>query len=99
MRRLSEQLAAAGATAAAERLERLKQDCATMAARRLEAVGRHNSKLCGVHLCDKAARRSCVSCPADPVPSLESCWPSWEDQFSPDEQARDLRLISHVTSR
>lgn len=88
VRRLRKQLAesAGGAARLAERMQQLKRDSSVMAARRLEAVGPGNRKLCGVHLCDKSARRSCVSCPADPVPALESCWPSWEDQFSPDEQ-------------
>ena len=78
VRRLRKQLAesAGGAARLAERLQQLKRDSTVMAARRIEAVGRGNSKLCGVHLCDKSARRSCVSCPADPVPALESCWPS-----------------------
>ena len=78
VRRLRKQLAesAGGAARLAERLQQLKHDSTLMAARRIEAVGRGNSKLCGVHLCDKSARRSCVSCPADPVPALESCWPS-----------------------
>jgi len=88
LHRLRTQLAEAGSNgrSLSERLFQLKQDCTEMAARRLEAVGPYNKKLCGVRLCDKNARRSCVSCPADPVPALESCWPSWEDQFSPDEQ-------------
>ena len=32
------------------------------------------------------ALRSCVGCEPNPVPGLEPCWPSWEDQFSPDER-------------
>ena len=66
-------------------LQSIEEQSKEMAARRLEAVGPGGRKLCGVRLCDAKARRSCVKCPPDPVPALESCWPSWEDQFSPDE--------------
>ena len=30
--------------------------------------------------------RSCVGCDPNPVPGIETCWPSWEDQFLPDEK-------------
>jgi hypothetical protein len=28
--------------------------------------------------------RSCVGCETNPVPGLETCWPSWEAQFLPE---------------
>ena len=87
VRRLNRELAALGRRRPVPALlQSIDEQSHAMAARRLEAVGPNGRKLCGVRLCDANARRSCVKCPPDPVPALESCWPSWEDQFSPDEQ-------------
>jgi hypothetical protein len=66
-------------------LAQIKAASADVERRRVEAVGEHKEKLCGVNLCGNPLR-SCVGCEPNPVPGMEPCWPSWEDQFSPDEQ-------------
>ena len=96
LQRLDAQLAtlSAGAGSAAAvrgELTELRQRSAALEERRLDALGRagngkgRNWKLCGTKLCGEPLR-SCVGCTQDPVPALETCWPSWEDQFTPDEQ-------------
>ncbi len=69
----------------ADGLARIRAASADVERRRVDAVGDHGQKLCGVRLCGSPLR-SCVGCEPNPVPGLEPCWPSWEDQFSPDEQ-------------
>ena len=66
-------------------LRRLRASSDDVRRRRLEQIGQHREKLCGVKLCGDTVR-SCVGCEPNPVPGLEPCWPMWEDQFSPDER-------------
>jgi hypothetical protein len=81
--RLSHSFAASGGIGAA--LRALRASSADVQRRREEQVGTRREKLCGVRLCGDPLR-SCVDCEPNPVPGLEPCWPSWEDQFSPDER-------------
>jgi hypothetical protein len=77
--------AASGAPSVAAQLAALRTQSDDVQRRRTEQIGARREKLCGVRLCGTPLR-SCVGCEPNPVPGLEPCWPSWEDQFSPDER-------------
>ena len=66
-------------------LAALRAHSADVQKRREEQLGSRRRNLCGVRLCGDPLR-SCVGCEPNPVPGLEPCWPSWEDQFTPDER-------------
>ena len=82
---LDKEAAAAGGPALGLQLATLRAQSADVQQRRTEQIGERREKLCGVRLCGTPLR-SCVGCEPNPVPGLEPCWPSWEDQFSPDER-------------
>ena len=77
--------AASGGPSVGAQLGALREQSADVQRRRLEQIGRRREKLCGVRLCGTPLR-SCVGCEPNPVPGMEPCWPSWEDQFAPDER-------------
>uniref|UniRef100_A0A7S2GI19 Uncharacterized protein n=1 Tax=Haptolina brevifila TaxID=156173 RepID=A0A7S2GI19_9EUKA len=83
--RLAELRRAGPAGALQLKLLDIKAKSKALEIKRVEVFGRGNSKLCGVRLCGNPLR-SCVGCEPNVVPGMEPCWPSWEDQFSPDEQ-------------
>jgi len=68
----------------AARLEELRDSVADVQQRRKEQLDKARG-FCGLMLCGDQLR-SCVGCLPNPVPGLEPCWPSWEDQFTPDER-------------
>ena len=68
-------------------LATLRAHSADVQRRRDEQLGGPQRRgLCGVRLCGDPLR-SCVGCEPNPVPGVEVCWPSWEDQFTPDERS------------
>jgi len=80
LRRLSAALTAAergGGPSLAERLKAVETAREAMTARRDTAMGQLGRS--------RPQLRSCVGCNPHAVPGIEGCWPSWEDQFSPDE--------------
>ena len=77
--------AGSGVASLAPALATLRAHSADVQRRRDEQLGFQRRGLCGVRLCGDPLR-SCVGCEPNPVPGLEPCWPSWEDQFTPDER-------------